>query len=90
MVSDAFLLKTYSTSLLGAENGGERDTTALDSVTSVYLVEPYRRNSSVIKYSGTLGVAHASDQRTTTMGAFAHFVVENTACQYSFADIQGE
>ncbi|KDQ50924.1 hypothetical protein JAAARDRAFT_91717, partial [Jaapia argillacea MUCL 33604] len=42
------------------------------------------------KYTGTLGqIHHRTDQLAATILAFAHFVLENTACHYMFADIQG-
>lgn len=58
-------------------------------VTGVYLVEPFRQNQAVIRWSGTLGVSRGKDLRTATMRAFAHFVAEQTQCGYIFADIQG-
>lgn len=55
----------------------------------VFLVEPRRLSSAVLKYSGTLGVTNRSEKRSATMTAFSHWVIESTACQYMFADIQG-
>ena len=55
----------------------------------MYLVEPMRLSTTVFKFSGTLGSSHGRDQRTATVTAFTHFVMEDTACQYLFADIQG-
>ena len=69
--------------------GDQDDTQTKTEPTSVYLVEPLRKNSSVTKYSGTLGALHSHDQRTSTMAAFSHYVAEDTACRYIFADIQG-
>jgi len=31
-----------------------------------------------------------TEKRSATIMAFSHFVVENSACHYMFADIQGE
>ena len=56
---------------------------------SVYLVEPRRASSAVLKFSGTLGAQNHQDKRSATVMAFSHFVIEDTACQYMFADIQG-
>ena len=78
-----------------AANGGEstdqqlNDESLDEEVAEVYLVEPMRLTSTVIKYSGTLGSTTRTDMRSMTMAAFAHYVVEETACQYVFADIQG-
>jgi hypothetical protein len=52
-------------------------------------VEPRRISSAVLKYSGTLGIGNGEDKLSATITAFSHFVVENSACQYMFADIQG-
>jgi hypothetical protein len=57
---------------------------------SVYLVEPRRLSSAVLKFSGTIGQQNRNNKRSTTMTAFSHFVLHNTACQYMFADIQGK
>ena len=56
---------------------------------SVYLVEPRRASSAVLKFSGTLGMNNRVDKRSATIMAFSHFVLEDSACQYMFADIQG-
>ncbi|KZP10252.1 kinase-like protein, partial [Athelia psychrophila] len=55
----------------------------------IYLVEPRRVSTAVLKFSGTLGVRNGIDKRTATISAFSHFVVGSTACNYMFADIQG-
>jgi hypothetical protein len=60
------------------------------TLVSVYLVEPRRASSAVLKFSGTLGMPHRSDRRSATIMAFSHFVLENAACRYMFADIQGK
>lgn len=57
---------------------------------SVYLVEPRRASSAVLKFSGTLGMHNRPDRRSATIMAFSHFVLENSACKYMFADIQGK
>ena len=59
-------------------------------VTEVYLVEPRRLVSTIIKFTGTMGSTTRNDLRSLTMTAFAHFIAERTACQYIFADIQGK
>ena len=56
---------------------------------AIYLVEPYRRNQAVMRFSGTLGVNRTGDQRSTTMAAFAHYMAQETGCTCIFADIQG-
>ncbi|KAI1791947.1 hypothetical protein LXA43DRAFT_1135462 [Ganoderma leucocontextum] len=97
-VSDGFLIKIYKGSTTQTEDigveeqieeGGPReDLDASSEVTEVYLVEPRRLTSTVVKFSGTLGATSRSDLRSLTMAAFAHFIAEQTACQYIFADIQ--
>ena len=66
------------------------DPTELSTLTSIYLVEPRRASSAVLKFSGTLGMVHRSDRRSATIMAFSHFVLEDAACRYMFADIQGK
>ncbi|KAH7929146.1 hypothetical protein BV22DRAFT_1081458 [Leucogyrophana mollusca] len=46
-------------------------------------------SSAVLKFSGTIGMRNHIDKRSATIMAFSHFVLENTACEYMFADIQG-
>ena len=58
-------------------------------VSAVYLVEPYRRSPAVMRYSGTLSANWSGDQRSTTMGAFAHYMAQETGCRCIFGDIQG-
>lgn len=65
----------------------ERDSTI--DFKQVFLVEPRRLSTAVLKFSGTLGVTSRSEKRSATMTAFSHWVIEGTACQYMFADIQG-
>ena len=57
--------------------------------TSIYLVEPRRVSSAVLKFSGTLGIRNRTDKRSATIMAFSHFVLESSACEYMFADLQG-
>ena len=77
-----------------SEPGGERPSdggleTPPEELAEIYLVEPMRLTSTVIKYSGTLGSTTRTDLRSLTMAAFAHYAAQETACQYVFADIQG-
>ncbi|KAI1794277.1 hypothetical protein LXA43DRAFT_1091810 [Ganoderma leucocontextum] len=96
-VSDGFLIKIYKPTPTDAQDMGEQleegercqDSNPSLEVTEVYLVEPRRLTSNVVKFSGTLGSTTRSDLRSLTMAAFAHFIAEQTACQYIFADIQG-
>ncbi|THH30819.1 hypothetical protein EUX98_g3365 [Antrodiella citrinella] len=75
LVSDAFIIKTKL---------------HVDDVEhTAYLVEPLRMSTTVVKFSGTNTVAIGNDQKTVTAGAFAHYVLADTACQYLFVDIQG-
>ena len=69
------------------------DPAALDgtsTLVSVYLVEPRRASSAVLKFSGALGMLQRFDRRSATIMAFSHFVLEEAACGYMFADIQGK
>ena len=81
-------------------NGSEPVTDSSDAVANsstakdvvpvaVYLVEPRRASSAVLKFSGTIGQQNRMDKRSATITAFSHFVLHSTACQYMFADIQG-
>ena len=73
-----------------SESASHESTDKLpEEVSEVYIVEPMRLTSTVVKFSGTLGTSTRSDLRSLTMAAFAHYVAEETACQYLFADIQG-
>lgn len=83
-VADAFIIKTYRET---ATEGAAEDDTAKPE--NIYLIEKLR-TTSVMKFSGTLGSSRGLDQRTSTLSAFAHFVMQSSACQYLFADIQGE
>lgn len=96
-VSDAFLIKSYkrSSPVPQAERDddghgeGSADVEPIEEVSAVYLVEPLRLTTTVVKFSGTLGSTIRSDLRSLTVTAFAHYVAEQTACHYIFADIQG-
>lgn len=55
----------------------------------MYLVEPLRLTTTIVKFSGTLGSTTRSDLRSLTVTAYAHYVAQQTACRYIFADIQG-
>ena len=97
-VSDAFLIKLYKppSSVPPAENptdGGDDNDHTHDDPTEelmgVYLVEPIRLTTTVVKFSGTLGSTTRRDLRSLTVAAFAHYVAQETACRYMFADIQG-
>jgi hypothetical protein len=88
-ISQGFLIKTYNNQ---PPRGSFEDATEGETcrtVSSVYLVEPRRASSAVLKFSGTLGMNNRTDKCTATMMAFSHFVLESSACQYMFADIQG-
>ena len=97
-MSEAFLIKSYKLSLPvvpptepaeGDVDQGSANVDIFEEVSSVYLVEPLRLTTSVVKFSGTLGSTSHTDMRSLTMSAFAHYVAEKTACLYVFADIQG-
>nr|VWP02501.1 Reducing polyketide synthase FUB1 (EC (Fusaric acid biosynthesis protein 1) [Ganoderma boninense] len=97
-VSDAFLIKSYKpkpstvTPAEHADGGNDEDTTdvaSTEEVSAVYLVEPLRLSTTVVKFSGTFGSTTRNDLRSLTVSAYAHYVAEQTACRYVFADIQG-
>jgi hypothetical protein len=96
-VSNGFIIKAYSDDL-GDGPGHEPeerpevpvDAVGMSTLVSVYLVEPRRASSAVLKFSGSLGMPHRFDRRSATIMAFSHFVLEVTACGYMFADIQGK
>ena len=97
-VSNSFLMKTYSdtgqpslSSVFGASSKSSDDP--VDPVWNfalVYLVEPRCASSAVLKFSGTLDMHNRLDKWSATIMAFSHFIIEDTACLYMFADIQGE
>lgn len=99
-VSDGFLMKIYKPApapapaaneneIVGEQPNGESLDKSHEEVAEVYLVEPMRLTSAVVKFSGTLGSTTRTDLRSSTMAAFAHYVAQETACQCIFADIQG-
>ena len=66
------------------------DSIVSPSLVSVYLVEPRQASMAVLKFSGTLGMRNRFDRQSATIMAFSHFVLQNLACKYMLADIQGE
>nr|VWO98094.1 Lysyl endopeptidase (EC (Protease IV) (PvdS-regulated endoprotease) [Ganoderma boninense] len=97
-VSDAFLIKSYKPSSLTVPptedadrepREGSADVEPTEEISAVYLVEPVRLTTAVVKFTGTLGSTNRNDLRSLTVTAFAHYVAEQTACRYVFADIQG-
>ena len=58
-------------------------------LSAVYLVEPHRISTAIRKFSGTLGVSNRPDKLSATIMAFSHFVIQETACEYMFSDLQG-
>ena len=97
-VSEAFLIKSYKSSppvvpttesADGDHDEGNVDVDSAEEVSAVYLVEPLRLTTTVVKFSGTLGSTTRTDLRSLTVSAFAHYVAAETACRYIFADIQG-
>ena len=99
-VSEAFLIKSYKLGSLVAEvplpeqdnrvYDDEAGAELIEEVSGVYLAEPLRLTTTVVKFSGTLGSTTRSDLRSLTVTAFAHYVAVQTACRYIFADIQGK
>jgi Alpha-kinase family len=94
-ISQGFLIKTYQNVALLTADDIAADAQTQESANtrillSVYLVEPRRASSAVLKFSGTLGMHNRADKRSATIMAFSHFVLENSACKYMFADIQGK
>jgi hypothetical protein len=92
-VSDGFIIKTYSSNVapIDAELQAPicEEVSTTHEPTSIYLVEPRRVSSAVLKFSGTLGIRNRTDKRSATIMAFSHFVLESSACEYMFADLQG-
>ncbi|KAM5532479.1 hypothetical protein V8D89_013832 [Ganoderma adspersum] len=89
-VSEAFLIKSYKSSLPvvpptesadGDHDEGNADVDSAEEVSAVYLVEPLRLTMTVVKFSGTLGSTTRTDLRSLTVSAFAHYVTEETACR---------
>nr|VWP01454.1 Lmo1883 protein [Ganoderma boninense] len=94
----AFLIKVYTPCSApptryapeGDVDGADCDhPEPTEEMSGVYLVEPVRLTMTVVKFSGTLGSTTRTDLRSLTVTAYAHFVAEQTACRYIFADIQG-
>ncbi|KAJ7477359.1 hypothetical protein FB451DRAFT_1454064 [Mycena latifolia] len=54
-----------------------------------YLVEPLRTSSVVTKFTGTFGSTQDRDKVSATILAFAHFVLQQTACRLAMVDLQG-
>ncbi|KAN0111405.1 hypothetical protein V8E52_008561 [Russula decolorans] len=78
-VSDGFLIKAYAND--PSPEPEERpedlaDFVGKSTLVSVYLVEPRRASSAVLKFSGALGMPHRFDRRSATIMAFSHFVLE--------------
>ncbi|OAX31332.1 hypothetical protein K503DRAFT_806148 [Rhizopogon vinicolor AM-OR11-026] len=92
-VSDGFIIKTYYSNVaqVNAELQApiSEEVSATCKPTSIYLVEPHRVSSAVLKFSGTLGIRNRTDKHSATIMAFSHFVLESSACEYMFADLQG-
>ena len=97
-VSEAFLIKSYKPTLPAIpptehtavdDDESNADADSAEEVSAVYLVEPLRLTTTIVKFSGTLGSTTRTDLRSLTVFAFAHYVAEQTACRYIFADIQG-
>ena len=92
-ISGGFLIKVYTNEpcLEPEEQPADlADFVGVSTLVSVYLVEPRRASSAVLKFSGALGLPYRSDPRSATIMAFSHFVLEAAACKYMFADIQGK
>ena len=90
-ISSGFLIKTYVNvpSCVSEEQPDDAaDSVGSSALVSIYLVEPWRASSAILKFSGTLGMPHCSDRQSATIMAFSHFILENTACKYIFANIQ--
>ena len=85
-VLDGFLIKIYQ-----AQEGipDSMDDELNSSLSAVYLVEPCCISTAVQKFSGTLGVSNQPDKLSATIMAFSHFVIQETACEYMFSDLQG-
>ncbi|KAJ6580936.1 kinase-like domain-containing protein [Mycena capillaripes] len=84
-ISDGFMI--VATDISTSEDTTE-DNTEDDG--DAYLVEPLRATSVVNKFTGTFSASRDTDKLTSTILAFNHFVIEDTACLLAFADLQGE
>lgn len=102
-VSGTFLIKLYkSSSAPPTENASDGDNAdddhahddhahnnPMEEISGIYLVEPMRLTTTVVKFSGTLSLTTCNDLRSLTVTVFAHYVAQETACHYIFTDIQG-
>lgn len=68
---------------------GSSDGEETEELEEVYLVEPRRSTTRVEKYTGTMDNQEWLNLKSTTINAFAHFVVADSACEYLLADLQG-
>ncbi|KAJ7652423.1 kinase-like domain-containing protein [Mycena polygramma] len=84
-ITDAFLILLETAEVSDVSESGEEEEAVVEDA---YLVEPIR-SSVVTKFTGTLGSSAATDQLSSTVLAFSHFVLEKTACLLAFADLQG-
>ncbi|KAJ7619919.1 kinase-like domain-containing protein [Mycena polygramma] len=82
-VSDAFLI------LVQQPAPAEGTELASEPEPHAYLVEPLRGSSVVNKFTGTFGASIDTDKLTSTVLAFNHFVMHDTACLLAVADLQG-
>jgi len=91
-VSDGFLIKIYQVLMKDSVREGTPDSLDNElnsSLSAVYLVEPHRISTAVQKFLGTLGISNWPDKLSVTIMAFSHFVIQETACEYMFSDLQG-
>ena len=91
-VSDGFLIKIYQAPTKDSVREGTPDSLdeELNSfLSAVYLVEPHHISTAIQKFLGTLGVSNRPDKLSATIMAFSHFVIQETACEYMFSDLQG-
>ncbi|KAJ6500764.1 kinase-like domain-containing protein [Mycena sanguinolenta] len=85
-VSEGFMILIHKE--VEAADNTTSDGNAPDVVES-YLIEPFRNSSVVHKFTGTFGASLDTDKLTSTILAFNHYIMEDTACLLAFADIQG-
>ncbi|KAF7368975.1 Atypical/Alpha protein kinase [Mycena venus] len=85
-ISEGFMILIQEDSVVDANNdANDDDAPDADS----YLVEPLRTSSVVHKFTGTFGASRGTDKLTSTILAFNHYCMEDTACLLAFADLQG-
>lgn len=81
-VSDGFIIKTYCSNVnqVNAELQAPicKEVSATCELTSIYLVEPHRVSSTVLKFSGIIGICNHTDKHSVTIMAFSHFVLESS------------